>query len=104
VVALIGTVLADLTAYLVLMRVAAGRQIAIAGGLIAVGGRLVAVGAGLVALRARLIAVRHGLIDVGERLLVVGERPLCLDGFPGGDAVLLVSVDRPVRGFHGLIA
>ena len=64
----------DLPAGLMLSRIDAVGEIAIAGGLITIRGSLVAVRAPLVPLAARLIAVSQRLIAVGHRLIAVGQR------------------------------
>src|ERR1019366_3355254 len=79
-------------------RVAAVREVAIAGCLIAIRSCLFSSGGGLVAVRTRLVSLREELVAISQRLTVLDERLLNL-----GD-VLLLYLDRAVLRRHGMIA
>jgi hypothetical protein len=88
----------DLTAGLVLSRIDAVREVAIAGGLITIGSSLVAVRARLVSLTARLITICERLLAVGERLLTDSERLLVTEPPRSPGVAVMLSLDRPVGG------
>jgi hypothetical protein len=93
----------DLTAGLMLSRIDAVREVAIAGSLITIGRGLIAIRARLISLTARLITVGQRLLTLGERLLTVSERLLVTEPPRRPVAAVMHSLDRPVRGLLGTI-
>ena len=79
------------------VRVAAVREVAVAGGLVAVGRGLLSPGRGLVAGRTRLISVREDLVEISRRL-IVSQRPRIRGDFR------LLGPDRLSRGIHVTIS
>jgi hypothetical protein len=96
-VASLGAAIAKVTRQLMLVRVAAAREIAIAGGLVAIGRDLVAIGSRLVAVGRRLVALGSRLVGVRERLAAL-ERPR------RSDKALRLCVAHPVPGIDVPIA
>jgi hypothetical protein len=73
VLALLGASSANLTRGVMRFRVAAVREVAVAGGLIAIGSCLLSIGRTLVAVRPRLVGIREALITINERLIVLED-------------------------------
>lgn len=69
-VALPGRAVASVARHIVLVRIAAVREVTVAGCLIFVGCRLIVVRRGLIAVRDGLVAIRESLVAVGERPIV----------------------------------
>jgi hypothetical protein len=88
-VALPRAAIANVAREVMLDRVAAVGEVAIAGRLILVGRSLIAVG-------RSLIAVGRGLVGICERLMGISERLIVLDP-PEGGATLSCAVPRPPR-------